>query len=40
MIATVAIGSDEFKDTSSERSLGVQIVSPPPDLILIVDTLI
>lgn len=31
MIAAVAIGSDEFKDASREFSLGVQIVSRPPD---------
>jgi hypothetical protein len=31
MIAAVAIGSDEFKDASREFTLGVQIVSRPPD---------
>jgi hypothetical protein len=31
MIAAIAIGSDKFEDASREWSLGVQIVSRPPD---------
>jgi hypothetical protein len=30
MINAVALGSNEFKNASSEFNRGVQIVSPPP----------